>query len=319
MLNSPVTEFIGPSAAEAAGARSALSFLAPMLPSSEFASPAFPVSSFGLPFLNTLSHDLASWGWWSIHKQGVNQARQRWGLPPLGASPTTGYLKKGGLALMGFSPSLFPRPADWNPGSVVTGAWELPSGSRGSESQDAEDPGFLAWLEDGAPPVFFGFGSMPVPDHEGFMEMAASLCEELGLRALIGPGWNDLDMAACDLPDNLAVVEKADHAWLFPQCAAVVHHGGAGTTQAALRAGVASVVCPFFADQPFWAKRVAALGAGTRLPFRKMDYPGLRGALLDALSEKTQARAAALGLAMRQEQGCDRAVDALEAWMGRSA
>jgi sterol 3beta-glucosyltransferase len=153
---------------------------------------------------------------------------------------------------------------------------------------------------------------MPVPDHEAFLEMAAELCEALNLRALIGAGWTDMTMQACDLPDNLAIVEQADHAWLFPQCAAIVHHGGAGTTHAGLSAGVPNVVCSFFADQPFWGKQVKRLGVGSHLPFQNMGYASLKRALLDAMEEAVQRRAADLGGRLRQEQGTLRACEALE-------
>jgi sterol 3beta-glucosyltransferase len=213
---------------------------------------------------------------------------------------------------MGFSPHLFPKPSDWADSIHVTGPWTLPEGA--GTGDDSRDPGFVAWLEE-SPPVYFGFGSMPVPHHEAFIEMASEICEELGLHALIGPGWNDLKMQACDLPDNLALIEQADHAWLFPQCAAVTHHGGSGTTHAAVMAGVPSVVCPFFADQPFWGRQIHSLGLGSVLPFRKISPDRLKRALLDALDEKTQAKASAMGALMRQEKGAARAVQVLERFM----
>ncbi len=312
-VSSPVLEFLGPSVAEAKGVRSVLSFFSPQPASAEFAHLAFPVASFGLPWLDRASHTLADWGWWSIQKEGVNRARRHFGLKPWARSPTPRYLEKGGSALMAFSPDLFPRPKDWAKNLLVTGSWQMPENAApgGTDSRDAADPGFVAWLEEG-PPVYFGFGSMPVPHHDAFVEMASEICEELGMRALIGPGWNDLTMQACDLPDNVAVIEHADHAWLFPQCAAIVHHGGAGTTHAAVRAGVPSVVGSFFADQPFWGRRIEALGLGRHLPFKKLRPEGLKRALLDALGESTQARAAAMGEKLRREDGCAAAVSALE-------
>jgi sterol 3beta-glucosyltransferase len=132
------------------------------------------------------------------------------------------------------------------------------------------------------------------------------------MRALIGSGWTDIQMAACDLPDNLAVVEQADHAWLFPQCAAIVHHGGAGTTHAGLSAGVPNVVCSFFADQPLWGGRVSKLGVGTHMRFRDISYARLKACLEGALREEVAAKASQLGAALAAENGVETACEALE-------
>lgn len=312
LLSSPVTEFFTPSLAEATGARCALSFLAPQSPSSHFAPMLLGADNFGLGPLNRLAHFFFESAWWGINREDVNHARRAWGLKPLSGNPSPVHRKKGGLVLFGYSPQLVPRPLDWPASHVVTGAWRLPSGASKGLASDQDDPGFLGWLEDGPPPVYFGFGSMPVPDHLEFLEMCSEICEELGLRALIGPGWNDLKMQACDLPDNLAIVEQADHAWLFPHCAAVVHHGGSGTTHAALAAGLPAVVCSFFADQPFWGRRVEGLGAGRHFRFQNISPARLRRALIDALSEPCQVRAAQAGAAMQAEQGLQAAADALE-------
>lgn len=312
VLSSPVTEFLALSVAEAVGAKCALSFLAPQVPSSKFSSFAFPFSSLKLPVLNRMSHWAMEFGWWRLSRAEINEARRRWGLQPWDHSPSSLFRKQGGLNLLGFSEHVFPRPCDWSVSHVITGAWVLSEADRQNQKGDHQDPGFVQWLEDGTPPVYFGFGSMPVPNHEAFLEMASELCEELGLRALIGAGWTDMTMQACDLPDNLAIVEQADHAWLFPQCAAVVHHGGAGTTHAGLTAGVPSVVCSFFADQPFWGRQVQRLGVGSHLRFQNMGYDNLKRALLDAMEEGVQQRAAELGGLLRQEKGTEAACLALE-------
>lgn len=315
VLSSPVTQFIAESAADAAGAKFAESFLAPQAPSSQFASLGLPWGSLGLGLLNRASHAAFEAAWWSLSKNSVSGARKRWGLPALHANPAPAFRRRGGLALFGFSPEVFPRPSDWPDSHVVSGAWQLPAGTAGSGSGDEQDTGFVSWLEEGSPPIYFGFGSMPVPDHLGFLEMAAELCEEMGMRALIGAGWNDIDMKACDLPDNLAIVEQADHAWLFPQCAAIVHHGGAGTTHAGLAAGVPNLVCPFFADQPLWARQVRRLGVGGSLNFQDMSYERLKRALGNILDEPVAARAAELGSRMGAEEGTRLACEALERYM----
>lgn len=309
VLSSPVTEFLAQAVAEKVAARCVLSFLAPMVPSSDFCCFALPFQSFHFGPLNRLSHAAMALGWWQLNLPYINDARRRWNLKPWPGNPSARFRKGGGLSLLGYSPSVFPPGSDWGPKIQVTGAWQIPSMKNSAEQNDR---GFLDWLEDGPPPIFFGFGSMPLPEPEAFMEMAAELCEELGLRALMGSGWTHISTAACDLPDNLAIVEEADHAWLFPQCAAIVHHGGAGTTHAALRSGVPNLVASF-ADQPFWGAQVQRLGVGAHLPFRRLSPLALRESLQGVLQEGVQERAAALAGHMATEDGVNRAIDLLEA------
>ena len=258
ILSSPVTEFLTQALAEATGAKCALSYLAPQIPSSRYSSFAFPFSTLYLTPLNLLSHALMGLGWWQLSRSDINWARKKWGLKPWSSSPSKGFRSRGGLQLLGYSPEIFPRPAEWPASNVLTGAWHLSEADKAGQKGDHQDPGFVQWLEDGPPPIYFGFGSMPVPEHEAFLEMAAELCEGLGMRALIGAGWTDMKVQACDLPDNLAIVEQADHAWLFPHCAAIVHHGGAGTTHAGLSSGMPNLVCSFSRISPSGAGRSSA-------------------------------------------------------------
>jgi UDP:flavonoid glycosyltransferase YjiC (YdhE family) len=115
--------------------------------------------------------------------------------------------------------------------------------------------------------------------------------------------------------DDVLAVRDVPHSWLFPRVAAVVHHGGAGTTAAGLRAGVPTIVCPFFGDQPYWGERVAALGAGpSPLPFRALTVPDLAARLRRATSDPSiRERAAVLGTRLRAEDGIARALDVLDA------
>src|SRR5690606_19496179 len=120
-----------------------------------------------------------------------------------------------------------------------------------------------------------------------------------GQRGVLAKGWGGL--AAADLPPDVAVVEDVPHDWLFPQVAAVVHHGGAGTTGAGLRAGRPTLICPFFGDQPFWGRRVAALGAGPRpIPQRRLTATRLAEAIRELVSSaEMRERAEALGARIR--------------------
>jgi UDP:flavonoid glycosyltransferase YjiC (YdhE family) len=125
------------------------------------------------------------------------------------------------------------------------------------------------------------------------------------------------DPAADPSDDQVHVVADTPHAWLLPRTAAVVHHGGAGTTGAGLRAGVPNVVCPWFADQPLWAERVHALGAGPRpVLARRLTAQALGDAIAQAVGDAAmRAQAAAMGRQMQAERGVERAADLIERWL----
>nr|WP_272918090.1 glycosyltransferase [Actinomadura rayongensis] len=172
-----------------------------------------------------------------------------------------------------------------------------------------EPPADLAaFLAAGPPPVYAGFGSMVAKDPELTDLTVRTALRVAGLRGIVQG-----DPATSD--DDVLAVRDVPHAWLFPRVAAVVHHGGAGTTAAGLRAGVPTIVCPFFGDQPYWGERVAALGAGpSPLPFRSLTVPDLASRLRRATSDPSiRERAAVVGARLRAEDGIARALDVLDA------
>ncbi|MBC7541147.1 MAG: glycosyltransferase, partial [Candidatus Sericytochromatia bacterium] len=114
-----------------------------------------------------------------------------------------------------------------------------------------------------------------------------------------------------DLTSHVFVINGVNHDWLFPKCTAIVHHGGAGTTAASLRAGAPTLICAVFADQPFWGKRVVSLGVGTWMPYAKLNHDTLLAGLRHLEDRNLKKRAAALGIAMRQEEGLANAVKAI--------
>jgi sterol 3beta-glucosyltransferase len=115
------------------------------------------------------------------------------------------------------------------------------------------------------------------------------------------------------------MIEAAPHEWLFARMAAVIHHGGAGTTAAGLRAGVPSIIVPHFSDQPFWGERVRALGVGPRpIPRRLLSAKRLAAAIRKAVfDESMRVRAARLGEELRTEDGVARAVGIIQGHLGR--
>ncbi|MEW2303331.1 glycosyltransferase [Streptomyces sp. NPDC006655] len=185
----------------------------------------------------------------------------------------------------GFSPLVVPRPEDWPSWVEVAGYW-WPARPDGWQPP-AE---LVDFLQAGPPPVFIGFGSMAAGQGERLSELAAAAVKQAGVRAVVQAGWADVDGSGADVLS----IGDVPHDWLFPRTAAVVHHAGAGTTAAGLRAGVPAVPVPVMADQPFWASRLHALGVAPRpVPFRELTAEALGDAITACLSEPSHRRLAA--------------------------
>jgi sterol 3beta-glucosyltransferase len=208
-------------------------------------------------------------------------------------------------ALLGYSPLVVPRPTDWPETIAVTGFWFL------NQPADWSPPADLAaFLEAGPPPVYIGFGSMAGRSPERLMRVALEAVAAAGCRAVLATGWGGLKAAGIAVPPSVHVLAAAPHDWLFPRMAALVHHGGAGTVAAGLRAGKPAVMVPFFGDQPFWGRRLAALGVGPApIPHKQLTGPRLAQALRAVTGDVAlRQRAAALGAALRAEDGVGQAV-----------
>lgn len=205
--------------------------------------------------------------------------------------------------LYGFSPLVIPPPSDWDTNTHVTGFWYL------DQVEDwTPPPDLMEFLEAGSPPIYVGFGSMSSRKPEETADLILSALEQTKQRAVMLSGWRGLQKA--DLPDSVFMVDSVPFSWLFPRVAAVVHHGGAGTTAYGLRAGVPSIVVPFFADQPFWGYCVAKLGVGPKpIPRRKLTVERLAKAIQEAVKDEAmRQRAADLGSKIQAEDGVARAV-----------
>jgi sterol 3beta-glucosyltransferase len=211
-----------------------------------------------------------------------------------------------------YSPSLVPTPRDWPSDVVATGFW-VRQDNRSAGPGDGELESFLA---SGAAPVYVGFGSSVGPDPAALGASVSDGLRRAGVRAVIATGWGGLKGVASD--SHTMVVEAASHAWLFPRVAAVVHHGGAGTTAAGLLAARPTIVCPFQGDQHFWGAAVHRAGAGPEpLPARKLTPERLASALrATGVHSGTQKRALELSERMGREDGTGRAAEEIEAVLG---
>jgi sterol 3beta-glucosyltransferase len=214
---------------------------------------------------------------------------------------------KGAPILLGFSPQVVPPPADWPPNVHVTGYWFL------DEDAGWAPPARLSdFLEAGEPPVCIGFGSMAGRGRDAFNRLLLEAARQSGRRAVLLAGWAGLGDA--EMPDNVLALESAPHGWLFPRVATVVHHGGAGTTAAAFRAGTPQVVVPHLADQPFWGQCVEMLGVGPgAIPRPKLTAANLSTAIRVAASDAgMRQRAGKLSERIRAEDGVAMAVRLIE-------
>ncbi len=284
----------------------------PLTPTAQFAHPLAPAWPRGWPGQRLYNRATYTWvngvlGW--LARPFVNRFRtQVLGLPP---RPWRDFASADPFPkpmLYAFPEQVVPKPPEWGAEVHLTGYWLLPP-----DEAWQPDPALQAFLEAGPPPVYIGFGSMVDPDPEGLTRLVIQALRMVGRRGILLGGWARLGRGA--RPEDILVVDDVPHTWLFPRCAAVVHHGGAGTTAAGLHAGVPAVVVPYLMDQPFWGRRVAALGVGpTPIPRRRLTAQALARALEQALHDADlRARAAALGQTLRAADGLTRAAQLVEA------
>ena len=214
-----------------------------------------------------------------------------------------------------YSPSAFPKPNDVPDHIHVLGYFFLEPPDHWQPS--AELSQFLAA---GPPPVYVGFGSMGDPAKaDETTEMVLAALAQTGQRGLLASGWSGLGKEKA-MPDNVFVLDSAPHTWLMPQMAANIHHGGVGTTGAALRAGVPNAVVPHFGDQPFWGEQVAKLGVGPSPIHRKqLTVNRLARMIETAVSNPTmRQRAATLGQQIQAEDGVAASIKLIEQYLANS-
>ena len=273
-------------------------------PTRSFANPIFGGGNYG-GWLNYLSYTVFLQASLLPYRRFINQWRQeKLGLPPfrdersLHGRPVP--------KLYAYSRYVVPPPADWDESAIATGYWFLDSTSDWQPPAD-----LVAFLANDSPPIYIGFGSMASQDAVKTTRLVMDAVRQSGQRAILATGWGGLSTS--EVPDTIHVLQSAPHDWLFPQCLAVVHHGGAGTTGAGLRAGKPTIICPFFGDQPFWGKQVFELGVGSRPILQKQLTVSNLSQAIQAVAQDTamQQRARALGGKIRAENGVMQAVEVI--------
>lgn len=284
-----------------------------------------PFATVAFAFLQTPSRyihppgfpDFGEWGnaWqWKIAGlalnatmgRDVNRFRASIGMPPFADLMRDGWASPT-LNLVAASPALLDRPRDWPSWYHVSGFLELPEHEHEAVPRDVE-----RFLTSGPPPVYLGFGSMMPMAGMHHLEEAIAILEEAATRA----GVRAIVQSAVDRPstDHVLHVSRTPHRLVFPRCAAVVHHAGAGTTHATLRAGVPSVPVPHISDQFGWSDELRRLGVAPKaIPRTRLTADRLARRIREALaSPAMKAAAVRISERMRTDNGPERAADLVE-------
>jgi UDP:flavonoid glycosyltransferase YjiC (YdhE family) len=228
----------------------------------------------------------SKWLGWRLEKKFQDAQRSELGLPKATGPSSRRIAEHGSLEIQAYDAALFPgleaEWAKWDGQRPLVGALtvELPTGA---EEEVA------SWIAAGTPPIFFGFGSLPVESPAETLAMIGSTCAQLGERALVCSAGTDFGR---DLHfDHVKVVGALNFAAIFPACRAVVHHGGTGTTAAGLRAGVPTLILSTWLDQSLWGAQVKQLKVGTARRLSSTTQESLVADLRTILTPDYVARA----------------------------
>ncbi|MDJ0717090.1 MAG: glycosyltransferase [Prochloraceae cyanobacterium] len=268
--------------AEKLGVPAIMAVLVPVIvPTVESVAIGFPNCQLG-PLYNKLSYTVLHKGY-HAYDDIINEFRQeQLGIVkiPLSTSPIQMANGKPIPVLHGYSELVSPRPRDWPNTAYVTGYWFL------AEKSNWQAPvELINFLEAGEKPVYVGFGSMAGLNPQRMANLVVDALQKASVRGIIATGGGGME--ASNLRETIFKIDRVPHSWLFSRVAAVVHHGGAGTTAAGLRAGVPTIVCPFMVDQPYWGERVYALGVGTKpIPQKKLTAKKLAEAIREVTTDQ---------------------------------
>lgn len=290
--------------------------LAPVVPigapTKAFESPLLPLRSFG-PTMNLLSHRIVQFAATKGFGTRVRTFRSEVLGLASASSVRTNIFQIAGRPVpkvFGFSRHLVPMPPDI-PDMMTTGYW-----FDTTEPYFQPDPDIEAFLAAGEPPIYFGFGSMAGDRPEATAQEIIAALGRIGKRGILARGWGGLK--AKDVPSHVYMIDQIPHDWLFPRCAAVVHHGGVGTTHEGLRHGRPTLVRPVFGDQPFWGRRVASASVGPPpIAEKRFESDRLEAALDSLTSQRYREPAALLSQKMAEEPGVDGAAAAIDTMIER--
>ncbi len=288
--------------------------LQPLLPTEEFPH----VSVSDLPqlggLINKFSYAFINYSCWQAISRSINEWRvEQLKLPKKIGNFTESDVWKNQLHLAAYSPLVVPQPLDWTKNATTTGYWRLPASGYQPPSQLSR---FLESSQE--KPIYIGFGSMLYADVKRVASMVVSALRQSRRRGIIS--FEEKHLEGIPLSSNVINVGFVPHDWLFPQLAAVICHGGAGTTAAALTAGIPSMAIEFFGDQLFWGQRIYELGVGLP-PIKKKQlstdkFVRAIEALTSSQNLKTQAMQ--LGDKLRKENGAEKAARLIDQYVKES-
>ena len=304
---------MGQAIADALGIVAIPAGLYPMHPTRAFPFVLTPTLPRLGGIVNLLSGSITVEAFWLTYRHHLDKWRKkRLGLSslPLRFPYFSSWARAGVPVLYGFSPSVIPRPSDWKGSGIVCGYWFLDADSGWSPPAS-----LLDFLKDGPAPVYVGFGSMASEDPEHTAEIVLEVLRRNDLRAVLASGWGGYHGSRH--PPSVFPLEYVPHDWLFQHVIGAVHHGGAGTTAATIRAGIPSVVVPFFADQFFWGSRLNAMGlAPAPVAHRALTVEALDRAVKEMVgSPDMRARCAAAAKAIASERGVENAAAAADRYL----
>jgi sterol 3beta-glucosyltransferase len=274
----------------------------PMTPTKDYPALIFyDTVRLGKTF-NLLTHILFQQIMWQTSKAPIKRFwKDKFSdLPHNFVNPFSQRQSNKNLTLVACSDYVFKQPHDLANKAHNTGYWFL------DEDNWSPSDKLQEFLQAGTPPIYVGFGSLGHRDQATqTTEIVLDALERSGQRGLLATGWSGMTKVN-GISDNIFMVESIPHSWLFPKMSAVVHHGGAGTTAAAFRAGVPQVIIPHANDQFAWGKRVEELGVGAKaIPRKKLTAAKLSAAISAVLNPEVKAKAIALGDKIQLEHGTE--------------
>ena len=277
----------------------------PMTPTKEYPALIFyNTIRLGRGF-NWITHKIFEKIMWFASRSPVKQFwKKEFGKAPENfVSPFTRQNTRNLPTVISCSNYVFPRPDDWSEYVTSSGYWFLDEEVGWKPSSD-----LLDFLQKGSPPVYIGFGSIGDPALAvQTTELAIEALKRSGQRGILAIGWNGMSKID-NIPEDIFMIESTPHAWLFPRMAAVVHHGGAGTTAAGLRAGIPSIIIPYSNDQFAWGRRVYELRVGSRpIPRKNLTAGKLSDAIKFVLAKEIKDAAKDLGIKIQSEKGAESA------------
>ncbi|MFN8579124.1 MAG: glycosyltransferase [Candidatus Sericytochromatia bacterium] len=301
--------FVAQQVAEYLGVKSMTANLQPFNRTNELPSFMFPETFSFIPKYNLMTHLVFEQAVWQSVRHTVNKnIVKKLNRPKIGFWGRRNELEKLKFPMIyGFSKYIIKRPNDWNKNHKITGYWFLDTQKNFKPEKE-----LLKFLDTDKKIIYAGFGSMVNRNPEETSNMIIKSIKGLNVKLIIMTGWGGLSIS--DNYEDIHVVNQIPHDWIFPKINAVIHHCGAGTTSATLRAGIPSISVPFFGDQPFWSNQIYKLGLSTKPINRKdLNSSNLREAIIESIANDNLInRAKIISKKINSENGISNAVETIK-------